>query len=62
MAESIEKANVADVVLSLSQTRDEEKLNTGRLFAAKIRDGQSNIWAEVTIDLKRQLIMEKHVI
>ncbi len=62
IAESLEKAAVADVILSLSQTKDEEQLGTARIYSAKIRDGEGNMHVEVTIDRKRQLVMEKHIV
>lgn len=62
IAESIEKGAVADVILSLNQTKDEEKLGTGRIYAAKVRDGEGNMQVEVVIDRKRQIVMEKRIV
>ncbi len=44
IAEAIEKAAIADVVLSICQTREEEGLGHGRLFLAKVRDAEDH-WA-----------------
>lgn len=41
IAEDIGKASVADVIISLCQTSDEEKVDQCRLFLAKVRDGDS---------------------
>jgi len=59
IAEAIEKAAVADVIISLSQTDEEEKLNTGRLYTAKVRDGGARQIVDVVVDKARQLVMEK---
>jgi hypothetical protein len=39
IAEDIGKAAIADVIIALCQTRDEEQMNACRLFMAKVRDG-----------------------
>jgi len=41
ISESIEKANIADVILALCQTYDEAQANQCRLYMAKVRDGKS---------------------
>lgn len=41
IAEDIGKANIADVIIALCQTRDEEEAELCRLFMAKVRDGES---------------------
>jgi hypothetical protein len=41
ISEDIGKANIADVIVALCQTRDEKKLDLCRLFMAKVRDGAS---------------------
>ena len=42
IAEDIGKAQIADVVLALCQTREEEEANRCRLFMAKVRDGRNH--------------------
>jgi hypothetical protein len=42
IAEDIGKASIADVVISICQTYDEEQLNQARLFMAKVRDGRKH--------------------
>jgi hypothetical protein len=42
IAEDIGKANVADIVVTLCQTYDEEQMNQCRLFMAKVRDGNNH--------------------
>lgn len=59
IAEAIEKARIADVVLAICQTRDEQELARGRLFGAKIRDAPDNIFVPVDIDLTRSLIRQR---
>jgi len=46
IAEDIGKASTADVILSLCQTYDEERMERCRLFGAKIRDGESRFMVE----------------
>ena len=41
IAEDIGKASVADVIISLCQTKDERNADQCRLFMAKVRDGDS---------------------
>lgn len=42
IAEDIGKANIADVIISICQSYDEEQLNQCRLFMAKVRDGKAH--------------------
>lgn len=42
IAEDLGKAMIADVVISICQTYDEEKINQCRLFMAKVRDGKTH--------------------
>jgi replicative DNA helicase len=57
VAEAIEKAAIADVIISICQTPDEKKLGTGRLFMAKVRDGEGGGTFPVKIDFSRSLIL-----
>lgn len=41
IAEDIGKASIADVIISICQTREEAELDRCRLFMAKVRDGKS---------------------
>jgi len=41
IAESIRKAAIADVIVAICQTREEEQQELARLFLAKIRDGRA---------------------
>jgi hypothetical protein len=42
IAEDIGKASIADIIISICQTYDEEQLNQARLFMAKVRDGKKH--------------------
>jgi tetratricopeptide (TPR) repeat protein len=42
IAEDIGKASIADIIISICQTYDEEQLNQARLFMAKVRDGHKH--------------------
>jgi len=59
VAEAIEKINIADVAISICQTRDEEKQHLGRLYGAKIRDGARGFVVPVHIDFENQAIVQK---
>ena len=59
IAEAIEKATIADVIIAICQTKDEEKLRQGRLFGAKIRDAQSGWFVPIKIDFERQSITQR---
>lgn len=41
LAESFQKAHIADAIVAICQTREEEQNDTGRLFVAKLRDGRA---------------------
>jgi hypothetical protein len=41
LADSFKKAGVADAIIALCQTREEEEDNQCRLFMAKLRDSAS---------------------
>lgn len=56
IAEAIEKAAIADVVLSICQTREEEGLGHGRLFLAKVRDAEDHWSIPVNVNFKAQAI------
>lgn len=42
IAEDIGKASIADIIISICQTYDEEQINQARLFMAKVRDGHKH--------------------
>lgn len=56
IAEAIEKAAIADVVISVCQTKEEEKLGHGRLYLAKVRDAADKFIIPVKLDFERQTI------
>lgn len=57
IAEAIEKAAVVDVLITLCQTREEEKLDQGRLFMAKVRRSKSHSFVPVKINFEHQSIV-----
>lgn len=57
MAEDIGKAAIADVIIALCQTRDEEQMNMCRLFMAKVRDGNKKIMFDAKYYGKSQAII-----
>lgn len=59
IAEAIEKAAIADVIISVCRTADEEKMGTGRLFMAKMRDAESAGVVPVSIDFSKQAIVDR---
>lgn len=59
IAEAIEKAAVVDVLIALCQTREEELLELGRLFTAKVRRSRSHGFVPVKIDFVNQAIVAK---
>lgn len=59
IAEAIGKAAIADIIVALCQTQDEEEAGQGRLFMAKVRDGASKFTVPVTIDFSKQAISER---
>lgn len=59
IAEAIEKAAVVDVLITLSQTREEETLGAGRLFMAKVRRMKSHDNIPVRVNFEHQAIMCK---
>jgi replicative DNA helicase len=56
MADSFKKAMVADVVICLSQTREEKKLKQARFFVAKNRLGSDKFDFKVRLDWSRSTI------
>lgn len=56
IAESYEKTNVADVIITLCQTPEEEADGRMRLFFAKLRDGQARRTVTASFDFSRTLI------
>ena len=61
IAEAIEKAAIADVIISLCQTGDEGKLGVGRLFLAKVRDAEDKFAVPVDVDFESQTIVQRRV-
>lgn len=59
VAEAIEKVAVVDVLITLSQTRDEEKLGQGRLVMAKVRNSKSHSQFPCKIDFEHQSIIAR---
>ncbi|MFA5035647.1 MAG: DnaB-like helicase C-terminal domain-containing protein [Candidatus Izemoplasmatales bacterium] len=57
IAEDIGKAAIADVIVALCQTRDEEQLNACRLFMAKVRDGNKKMMFDAKYYGKSQAII-----
>jgi len=59
IAEAIEKATIADVIIALCQTRDEEKMGHGRLFMAKVRDAKGKGIIPIKLDFENQAITQR---
>ncbi|MFA5036576.1 MAG: DnaB-like helicase C-terminal domain-containing protein [Candidatus Izemoplasmatales bacterium] len=57
IAEDIGKAAIADVIIALCQTRDEEQMNACRLFMAKVRDGAKKLMFDAKYYGKSQAII-----
>ena len=57
IAEDIGKANTADVIVALCQTRDEEEAEQCRLFMAKVRDGVNKAMVTAKYYKKQQAIV-----
>lgn len=57
VAEAIEKVAVMDVLITLCQTKEEEDLNRGRLFMAKVRRKKSHDFFSVKINFEHQAIV-----
>ena len=57
IAEDIGKAAIADVIIALCQTRDEEQMNQCRLFMAKVRDGSKKMMFDAKFYGKSQAII-----
>jgi hypothetical protein len=57
IAEDIGKAAIADVIIALCQTRDEEQMNQCRLFMAKVRDGTKKMMYDAKFYGKSQAII-----
>jgi len=57
IAEDIGKAAIADVIVALCQTRDEEQVNACRLFMAKVRDGAKKMMFDAKFYGKSQAII-----
>jgi replicative DNA helicase len=61
IAEDIGKAAIADVIIALCQTRDEEQMNACRLFMAKVRDGTKKMMFDAKYYGKSQSIITEGV-
>lgn len=59
IAEAIEKAAVVDVLVALCQTHEEEELDHGRLFMAKVRRSNSHSMIPVKVQFKNQSIVTR---
>lgn len=57
IAEDIGKAAIADVIIALCQTREEEQMNKCRLFMAKVRDGTKKMMYDAKYYGKSQAII-----
>lgn len=57
LAESFQKAMVADAMVAICQTRTEEQNGQGRLFVAKLRDAESRAMIRVKILKAQQAII-----
>lgn len=57
IAEDINKVSIADVVVSLCQTKEEKDSNICRLFTAKVRDGVSGITFTAKFYSRQQAIV-----
>lgn len=61
ISEAMEKANIADVVIALCQTADEERLHYGRLYGAKVRDAEGGFFVPVKLNLAKQSVSVRRV-
>lgn len=59
IAEAIEKAAVVDVLIALCQTKEEEQLDQGRLYMAKVRRSNSHSLVSVKINFEHQAIIAR---
>jgi hypothetical protein len=62
IAEDIGKANIADVIIALCQTREEETADQCRLFLAKVRDGDSKAMVRAKYYKKSQAIVTTGIV
>lgn len=59
VADSFEKCRIADIILALCQTDEEEKENKMRIFVAKNREGRKGMLIKFEADLERSLMREE---
>ena len=57
IAEDLGKAQIADVIITISQTKEEYDMNKCRLFLAKVRDGKKNYLFDAKFYGKSQAII-----
>lgn len=57
LAESFQKAHVADAIVAICQTKEEEENETGRLFLAKLRDGRARRMVRCKFFTRQQAII-----
>lgn len=57
LAEAFEKAAIADVILALCQTEEEEAHNLCRLYLAKVRDGKSRAMISAKYYTEQQAVI-----
>lgn len=62
IAEDIGKAAIADVIISLCQTREEEEVEQCRLFMAKVRDGSTHSTIRCKYYTKQQAIISTELV
>jgi replicative DNA helicase len=57
LAESFMKAHIADAIVAICQTREEEQNEAGRLFLAKLRDGRARRMVRIKFFTEEQAII-----
>lgn len=62
IAEDINKAGIADIIIALCQTYDEEQLDQCRLFMAKVRDGKNHSLIQCKYYTHQQAIISTEVL
>ncbi len=62
ISEDINKAGIADIIIALCQTFDEEQLDQCRLFMAKVRDGKNHSLIQCKYYPEQQAIISTGII
>jgi len=57
LADSFQKASIADAIIAICQTAEEEKINQCRLYLAKLRDGKSRAMVRAKFYPEQQAIV-----